>query len=153
MPTGYYILMDIQKQALLIAERIIYVTSGDYGATLSGEDFVIVNFPLATASYALSVATNFLSTALIAWQAWCAFISYLISVSLLTVKIREYRVSVKRYLNSHGKSTSVERILALWVESGVIYLCFWVRAMRLCTTALILISYLAGGLRTHEPRL
>jgi hypothetical protein len=54
---------------MLIAERTIYVTSGAFETTLAGvfSDRLVA---LAQASYALSVATNGIATALIAYKAW-----------------------------------------------------------------------------------
>jgi hypothetical protein len=55
-----------------------------------------------------TLATNLLSTGLIAWKAW------------------ERRGPVKIHLSDGGGSVRVDRVFALLIESGFIYCCIWV---------------------------
>ncbi|KAI0056961.1 hypothetical protein BV25DRAFT_1920599 [Artomyces pyxidatus] len=55
-----------------------------------------------------TIATNVCATSLIAYKAW------------------KYRVSVKAHLNEDNAATKVEKILALLVESGVVYCVMWI---------------------------
>ncbi|KAH9058108.1 hypothetical protein EDB87DRAFT_952161 [Lactarius vividus] len=55
-----------------------------------------------------SLGTNLLSTGLIAWKAW------------------QHRVSVRKYLGEGTGSVNVERVLALVIESGLIYCIPWI---------------------------
>ncbi|KAH9032261.1 hypothetical protein EDB85DRAFT_1260656 [Lactarius pseudohatsudake] len=54
-----------------------------------------------------TLATNLVSTGLIAWKAW------------------QHRVSVKKHLGEASGSMRVGRVFALLVESGFIYCCLW----------------------------
>ncbi|KAH9027238.1 hypothetical protein EDB85DRAFT_123772 [Lactarius pseudohatsudake] len=55
-----------------------------------------------------TLATNLVSTGLIAWKAW------------------ERRVEVKKHLSEASRSVRTERVFALFVESGFIYCCVWI---------------------------
>ncbi|KAH9006705.1 hypothetical protein EDB83DRAFT_727525 [Lactarius deliciosus] len=55
-----------------------------------------------------TLATNLVSTGLIAWKAW------------------EHRVEVKKHLGEASTSVRVERVFALLVESGFLYCCIWI---------------------------
>ncbi|KAI0056920.1 hypothetical protein BV25DRAFT_1477656 [Artomyces pyxidatus] len=55
-----------------------------------------------------TLATNVCATLLIAYKAW------------------HYRVTVKAHLNEDNSATKVEKILALLVESGIVYCVMWV---------------------------
>ncbi|KAI0054231.1 hypothetical protein BV25DRAFT_1782085, partial [Artomyces pyxidatus] len=55
-----------------------------------------------------TLATNVCATLLIAYKAW------------------HYRVAVKAHLNEDNAATKVEKILALLVESGVVYCVMWI---------------------------
>ncbi|KAI9450404.1 hypothetical protein BJY52DRAFT_1356837 [Lactarius psammicola] len=55
-----------------------------------------------------TLATNLLSTGLIAWKAW------------------QHRTSIRRYLGEGSGSVRVERVFSLLIESGCIYCCPWV---------------------------
>ncbi|KAH9028547.1 hypothetical protein EDB84DRAFT_1563059 [Lactarius hengduanensis] len=55
-----------------------------------------------------TLATNLVSTGLIAWKAW------------------EHRVSIKKHLGEASRPVRVERVFALLVESGFIYCCVWI---------------------------
>ncbi|KAH9014612.1 hypothetical protein EDB83DRAFT_272750 [Lactarius deliciosus] len=55
-----------------------------------------------------SLATNLISTGLIAWKAW------------------QHRVSVRKHLGEGTGSVRVDRVFALLIESGFIYCCLWV---------------------------
>ncbi|KAI9439087.1 hypothetical protein H4582DRAFT_2075746 [Lactarius indigo] len=55
-----------------------------------------------------TLATNLVSTGLIAWKAW------------------QHRVSVKKHLGEANGSMRVGRVFALLVESGFIYCCAWI---------------------------
>ncbi|KAH9173224.1 hypothetical protein EDB89DRAFT_747301 [Lactarius sanguifluus] len=55
-----------------------------------------------------TLATNLVSTGLIAWKAW------------------QHRVSVKKHLGEASGSMRVGRVFALLVESGFIYCCLWI---------------------------
>ncbi|KAI0259749.1 hypothetical protein BC834DRAFT_904275 [Gloeopeniophorella convolvens] len=55
-----------------------------------------------------TLATNILSTSLIAWKAW------------------SHRRSVRKHLGEGNTSQRVERILALLIESGFVYCCIWI---------------------------
>ncbi|KAH9028549.1 hypothetical protein EDB84DRAFT_1498098 [Lactarius hengduanensis] len=55
-----------------------------------------------------TLATNLVSTGLIAWKAW------------------EHRVGVKKHLGEASRSVRVERVFALLVESGFLYCCIWI---------------------------
>ncbi|KAH9026521.1 hypothetical protein EDB85DRAFT_170128 [Lactarius pseudohatsudake] len=55
-----------------------------------------------------TLATNLVSTGLIAWKAW------------------EHRVGVKKHLGEASRPVRVERVFALLVESGFLYCCVWI---------------------------
>ncbi|KAH9004442.1 hypothetical protein EDB86DRAFT_3099029 [Lactarius hatsudake] len=55
-----------------------------------------------------TLATNLVSTGLIAWKAW------------------QRRVEVKKHLGEASRSVRVESVFALLVESGFIYCCVWI---------------------------
>ncbi|KAH9010951.1 hypothetical protein EDB83DRAFT_380466 [Lactarius deliciosus] len=55
-----------------------------------------------------TLATNLVSTGLIAWKAW------------------QRRVSVRKHLGEGSGSVRVERVFALLIDSGFIYCCLWV---------------------------
>ncbi|KAH9044188.1 hypothetical protein EDB84DRAFT_1470640 [Lactarius hengduanensis] len=55
-----------------------------------------------------TLATNLVSTGLIAWKAW------------------ERRVEVKKHLGEASRCVRTERVFALLVESGFIYCCVWI---------------------------
>ncbi|KAH8991857.1 hypothetical protein EDB86DRAFT_2933376 [Lactarius hatsudake] len=55
-----------------------------------------------------TLATNLISTGLIAWKAW------------------QHRVSVRKHLGEGTGSVRVDRVFALLIESGFIYCCLWV---------------------------
>ncbi|KAI9450470.1 hypothetical protein BJY52DRAFT_176724 [Lactarius psammicola] len=55
-----------------------------------------------------TLATNLLSTGLIAWKAW------------------QHRVSVRKHLGEGSGSVRVERVFALLIESGFLYCCPWI---------------------------
>ncbi|KAH8979112.1 hypothetical protein EDB86DRAFT_3108221 [Lactarius hatsudake] len=55
-----------------------------------------------------TLGTNLVSTGLIAWKAW------------------QHRVSFRKDLGKGSGSVMVERVLALFIESGFIYCCLWV---------------------------
>ncbi|KAH9026509.1 hypothetical protein EDB85DRAFT_169167 [Lactarius pseudohatsudake] len=55
-----------------------------------------------------TLATNLVSTGLIAWKAW------------------QCRVDVKKHLGEASRSVRTERVFALLVESGFIYCCVWI---------------------------
>ncbi|KAH9026518.1 hypothetical protein EDB85DRAFT_169729 [Lactarius pseudohatsudake] len=55
-----------------------------------------------------TLATNLVSTGLIAWKAW------------------QRRVAVKKHLGEASRSVRTERVFALLVESGFIYCCVWI---------------------------
>ncbi|KAH9007672.1 hypothetical protein EDB84DRAFT_1572647 [Lactarius hengduanensis] len=71
-----------------------------YGGTTGDSGPLIMVFP--------TLATNLVSTGLIAWKAW------------------QHRISVGKYLGEGNGSVRTERILALLIESGFIYCCLWV---------------------------
>jgi hypothetical protein len=53
---------------MVATERGIYVTSGAY--SIANESGLAAYVSLNTAGYALSVATNGVTTGIIAWKAW-----------------------------------------------------------------------------------
>ncbi|KAH8989806.1 hypothetical protein EDB92DRAFT_819702 [Lactarius akahatsu] len=55
-----------------------------------------------------TLATNLVSTGLIAWKAW------------------GHRVEFKKHLGEASSSVRTERVFALFVESGFIYCCVWI---------------------------
>ncbi|KAH9173222.1 hypothetical protein EDB89DRAFT_2228935 [Lactarius sanguifluus] len=55
-----------------------------------------------------TLATNLISTGLIAWKAW------------------QHRVSVRKHLGEGTGSVRVDRVFALLIESGFIYCCLWI---------------------------
>ncbi|KAI9450400.1 hypothetical protein BJY52DRAFT_1356834 [Lactarius psammicola] len=55
-----------------------------------------------------TLATNLLSTGLIAWKAW------------------QHRTSIRKHLGEGSGSVRVERVFALLIESGFIYCCPWI---------------------------
>ncbi|KAH8991491.1 hypothetical protein EDB86DRAFT_2933382 [Lactarius hatsudake] len=55
-----------------------------------------------------TLATNLVSTGLIAWKAW------------------QHRVSVRKHLGEGTGSVRVDRVFALLIESGFLYCCLWV---------------------------
>ncbi len=76
-----------------------------------------------------TLATNLLSTGLIAWKAWYAPSLYTCNrLWYLTIcrLRRQHRTSVKKHLGEGSVSVRVERIFALLVESGFVYCCLWV---------------------------
>ncbi|KAI1793628.1 hypothetical protein LXA43DRAFT_941906 [Ganoderma leucocontextum] len=64
--------------------------------------------PFGTAAIALSLATNVFSTALIGYKTW------------------EHRQFLRQHLGGVGSSTQVLKVMALLVESGMIYCLVWV---------------------------
>ncbi|KAH8985016.1 hypothetical protein EDB92DRAFT_1390488 [Lactarius akahatsu] len=55
-----------------------------------------------------TLATNLVSTGLIAWKAW------------------QRRISIRRHLGEGSGSVRAERVFALLIESGFIYCCLWI---------------------------
>ncbi|KAH9026516.1 hypothetical protein EDB85DRAFT_2175271 [Lactarius pseudohatsudake] len=55
-----------------------------------------------------TLATNLISTGLIAWRAW------------------QRRVEVKKHLGEASRCVRTERVFALFVESGFLYCCVWI---------------------------
>ncbi|KAI9428947.1 hypothetical protein H4582DRAFT_2090487 [Lactarius indigo] len=55
-----------------------------------------------------TLATNLVSTGLIAWKAW------------------QHRASVRKHLGEGTGSVRVDRVFALLIESGFIYCCAWI---------------------------
>ncbi|KAI9429369.1 hypothetical protein BJY52DRAFT_128223 [Lactarius psammicola] len=55
-----------------------------------------------------TLATNLLSTGLIAWKAW------------------QHRTSIRKHLGEGSGSMRVERVFALLIESGFLYCCPWI---------------------------
>ncbi|KAI0030276.1 hypothetical protein K488DRAFT_54556, partial [Vararia minispora EC-137] len=63
---------------------------------------------IGTATLILSLASNLIATSLISWRAW------------------RHRQEIRDHLISGTRRTMVERLLALLVESGVLYCAVWV---------------------------
>ena len=76
-----------------------------------------------------TLATNLLSTGLIAWKAWC--VSRIRPPRAISDPCRWHRnrrVSVGKHLYGGSGSLRVDRVFALLIESGFIYCCIWVCA-------------------------
>src|SRR6266404_923505 len=72
------------------------------------------------------LGTNILSTSLIAWKAWCVGSSCLFPSAFLTTFPREYRRTVSAHLSKGSPSVRAEKVLALLIESGLVYCVLWV---------------------------
>jgi hypothetical protein len=117
--------MRIMWTALVIAERIVFVTSGGYAQeTVSG---TFGDHRLSIAGLALSVATNGVATIAIACRAWYV-ISKPYKLYFDAHFSRQYRASFSS--NQCSKASPVKRILTLLVESGLIYLLYWVSHLK-----------------------
>jgi hypothetical protein len=57
-------------KGLIISERIVFVTSGAYDLEKEGISNNTGNYDLTISGFAMSVATNGLATAAIAYKAW-----------------------------------------------------------------------------------
>ncbi|KAK0446353.1 hypothetical protein EV421DRAFT_1657671, partial [Armillaria borealis] len=86
---------------------------------IDGEQALLCNHA-QTVTFFLSLGTNAIATFLIAYKAWYV-------CSLWRVRV-ENKLSTG-YFDSHSQERSrtlTEKILMLFVESGFIYLCFWI---------------------------
>ena len=72
-----------------------------------------------------SLATNVCATLITLYQTWCD--SFMFILSDLT-RIRIYRSQIKVYLQDQPKTTQVEKILLLLMESGFAYISIWVHS-------------------------
>ena len=63
-------LTDPRRVAIMVAERAKFITSGLYAEHLRTSDDNLLFYPLALATHALSLATNSVSTLMIAYKAW-----------------------------------------------------------------------------------
>ncbi|PBL03501.1 hypothetical protein ARMGADRAFT_1004235 [Armillaria gallica] len=77
---------------------------------INGEQVLLCNH-VQTATFFLSLGTNAIATFLIAYKAWLLRQSFTRAYSLQNIR---------------KSRTSTEKILMLFVESGFIYLCFWI---------------------------
>ncbi|KAH9004434.1 hypothetical protein EDB86DRAFT_1941544 [Lactarius hatsudake] len=109
------VLWNRDKRIIVILLLLIFGTAAAAGCELRLSNPV---FPSGESSLAGDVgplimvgptlATNLVSTGLIAWKAW------------------QRRVEVKKHLGEASRSVRVERVFALLVESGFIYCCVWI---------------------------
>ncbi|KAH9026513.1 hypothetical protein EDB85DRAFT_169566 [Lactarius pseudohatsudake] len=109
------VLWNRDKRIIAILLLLILGTAAAAGCELGLSNHV---FPSGTSSLAgdegplimvgPTLATNLVSTGLIAWKAW------------------EHRVEVKKHLGEASRSVRVERVFALLVESGFLYCCIWI---------------------------
>lgn len=70
------------------------------------------------------LVTNFVSTALITYKLWYVR-RRTVQVHVLK-SFRYYRRNIKKYINRSGGNTKVENVLILLMETGGLYLIFWV---------------------------
>jgi hypothetical protein len=72
---GTLCLTNLWQAAIMVTERVNFITSGSYAERLRTSNDELLSLPLAVASYALSLATNGVSTLMIAYKAWCVMLS------------------------------------------------------------------------------
>ena len=78
-------------------------------------------------SISLSLACNFIATALTAGKAWRVALPRSITrIFRLTVRDRRYRSSLRSHLEAGTRASRVEMVAILVVESGLAYTLLWV---------------------------
>ena len=88
--------------------------------SLSGEN-------IFNASLALSIATNGITTMIIAYKLWYVSMNgYWIKRPIMKLYQRSYRTFTVKTLGLSGRKTPVQTVLILLVESGLVYLAFQV---------------------------
>ena len=75
------------------------------------------------------LTTNIFSTMVILYKTWLVSVSFLWILILTFNLCRMYRTQIKIYLNTKNKT--IERVLILLIESGVVYISIWVGSIRL----------------------
>ncbi|KAH9026224.1 hypothetical protein EDB84DRAFT_1677720 [Lactarius hengduanensis] len=107
------VLWNRDKRVIAILLLLILGTTAAAGCELgfnlvppSGPASFQSNGPLIMVGPTL--ATNLVSTGLIAWKAW------------------QHRVSIRKHLGNGTGSMRVDRVFALLIESGFLYCCLWI---------------------------
>ncbi|KAH9014610.1 hypothetical protein EDB83DRAFT_272505 [Lactarius deliciosus] len=107
------VLWNRDKRVIAILLLLILGTTAAAGCELglnlvppSGPASFQSNGPLIMVGATL--ATNLVSTGLIAWKAW------------------QHRVSIRKHLGEGTGSMRVDRVFALLIESGFLYCCLWI---------------------------
>ena len=78
----------------------------------------------------MPLATSGVATALIAYKAWCVLVFLTEVLSVSRILTRKYRHA---HLKAFGKSspqTRIQKLMILLIESGVVYMLFFVRDIR-----------------------
>ena len=88
---------------------------------------------LLVANLGLSIGTNAITTAIIAYKLWhvTSGAIYLIQSLIMQHNARNHRTTIMKNLGLKGWKSPVENILILLVESGLVYLVLQVRLLRL----------------------
>ena len=83
-----------------------------------------MNVSLETASFALSIATNAVTTMMIAYKLWYVPVGGNHWIQWLTLKLccRSHRTFIVNTLGLSGRKSPVQTVLVLLVESGLVYL-------------------------------
>ena len=91
---------------------------------------------LADASLALSIATNAITTAMIAYKLWYVAFCWinLIQHFIMKLNARTHRMIIVKNLGLKGRRSPAQKVLILLVESGIVYLGFQVSLPRLTSS-------------------
>jgi hypothetical protein len=119
---------DAYETACLISLIGVAIHNGSSSAWTIGVYDSPTTLHLSMITAALSAATNFFSTFLISWKAWCVMLCcfgfQLIAHQFLT---RQRRALFHTQTSSTaGPGTRAGKIMALLIESGFIYFGLWV---------------------------
>ena len=101
-------------------------------ATGASLPIVYTGDPWGLAAVAFSLATNTFSTSLIGYKAWYVALPRVLPPNPHLIggpfgHCREHRSFLRAHLGTRRSTTTVVRMLALLVESGVAYCLIWVR--------------------------
>lgn len=119
---------NLEPMLVVAAACDVYFTV----APLFGQTNLSIEYPSKIGQRALimvspTLATNLLSTGLIAWKAWFALLaSDPRQQSLIMSSRRQRRILVREHLYEGSGFLRVNRLIALLIESGVIYCFIWV---------------------------
>lgn len=95
-------------------------TPGVLGTLLTG-------VPIGIATCALSLGTNVLATLLVAYKAWCVLKVTVTSSFRLKVPVRrQSRRRLRHYFCMGSRTSQVQKLLSLLIESGAVYSALWV---------------------------
>ena len=108
----------------------------------------------SNASIGLSIGTNAITTTIIGYKLWYVTLNVISLIQLLITKhnARTQRTTIVKSLGSKGWRGPVENILILLVESGLVYLVFQVRPLRLTHLVQLIVQWTdCGPDSVHYP--